>query len=474
MPTAQALSHLDAAFLHAEDDGIPMHMASIGIFEGRQLEDEEGELRLDDVRRLISSRLHLVPKLRQRPRPGLLREAPPTWDDDADFDVTAHVRQERLPAPGTEAQLLDMCGELLGTPLDPSRPLWDLTFITGLEGGKVAVVERLHHSMADGIAATELAMILLDLSPEVGPTPELPEWTPHRPASPLGVVTRDLQRLAEIPLQFSLWLGRGALHPVERTRTILRFARSSTALAPAHLVAPPSSLNRPNGPRREVHLVRMDLDSVKKAAHGHGTTINDVVLTIVSGGLHGLLAARGDLVETPELQALVPIGLAKGEGRQIGNAVSAFFVRLPVHESDAAAALASIASTTSAQKRQHQELVVDLVLRLLSPFPQVTLSLTSWFLRHQPFFNVIVTNVPGPDVPLYVLGARMLEVFPIVPLVGNQGLGVAALSYAGSLNLGVFSDPEVCPDVQVFCDAAGATLRRLTGPQIPERADLLP
>ena len=172
----------------------------------------------------------------------------------------------------------------------------------------------------------------------------------------------------------------------------------------------------------------------------------------------------GDLEGTPELQALVPVGLAVGAGRQIGNAVSAFFVRLPVHEADAADALVSIASTTAAHKRQHQELVPALALRLLSPLPQAALSLSSWFLRHQPFFNLIVTNVPGPDVPLYALGARMLEAFPIVPLVGNQGLGIAALSYADSLNLGVFSDPEVCPDVQVFCDAAAATLRRLASP----------
>jgi WS/DGAT/MGAT family acyltransferase len=225
MSTAQALSPLDSAFLHAEDAGIPMHMASIGIFEGRELEDPDGELRLEDLRRLISSRLPLVPKLRQQARPGLLREAPPTWDDVPDFDIAAHVRQERLPAPGTEAQLLALCGELLGTPLDPSRPLWDLIFVTGLTGGRVAVVERLHHSMADGIAAAELAMILLDLSPEAAPTPEVEPWRPRRPASSLRVVTRDLQRLLEIPVEFSGWLGQGALHPLQRTRDALRFVQ---------------------------------------------------------------------------------------------------------------------------------------------------------------------------------------------------------------------------------------------------------
>jgi diacylglycerol O-acyltransferase len=464
MATTEALSPLDAVFLHAEDDGIPMHMASIGIFESRPLEDATGELRLEDLRRLISSRLHLVPKLRQRARPGLLGGAPPTWNDDPEFDLTAHVRQERLAAPGTEEQLLEFCGELLGAPLDPSRPLWDLTFVTGLDGGRVAVVERLHHSMADGIAAAELAMLLLDLSPEVTSTPAPQPWVPRPPASSLGEITRDLQRLFDIPLQFARWLGEGVLHPFQRVRDAVRFAQSSTALVPTHLVAPPSSLNRPNGPGREVHLVRMDLESVRAVAHQHGTTINDVVLTIVAGGLHELLAARGDLAGTPELQALVPVGLAVGTGRQIGNAVSAFLVRLPVHESDPTAALATIATATTAQKHQHQELVPSVAQRLLSPLPQPVLSLSAWFLRHQPFFNLIVTNVPGPDVPLYALGARMLEAFPIVPLAGNQGLGIAALSYAGSLTFGVFSDPDVCPDVAVFCDAAVSTLRQLTGP----------
>jgi diacylglycerol O-acyltransferase / wax synthase len=464
MLAERALSPLESAFLHAEADGIPMHMASIGIFEDGALLDASGELRIDELRRLISSRLHLVPKLRQRARPGLLREAPPTWNDDPDFDIAAHVRHERLPAPGTEAQLLAHCARLLGTPLDRGRPLWELVFVTGLENGNVAVIQKLHHSMADGIAAAELATILLDLSPEVPPTPDLPPWKPRPSASPVGVVTRDLQRLFEIPLHVSRWLGRGVRHPVRWTRSALRTVQSSTTLFLPHLVAPSSSLNRPNGPRREVHFVRMDLGAVRETAHRHGATINDVVLAIVAGGLRGLLASRGDLEGTPELQALVPVGLTVGTGREIANAVSCYFVRLPVHEADPDAALASIASATAAQKHLHQELTPTLALRLLDPLPQSVVSLGTRLLPHQPFFNLIVTNVPGPNVPLYALGARMLEAFPIVPLAGNQGLGVAALSYLDHLNLGVYSDPDVCPDVQVFCDAAATTLRCLTGP----------
>jgi diacylglycerol O-acyltransferase / wax synthase len=464
MPPAKALSPLEAAFLHAEADGIPLHMASIGIFEGQALEDPGGELRLDDLRRLIANRLPLVPKLRQKACPGLFHEAPPTWNDDPDFDIAAHVRQEHLPAPGTESQLLALCGALLEAPLDRSRPLWGLTFVTGLEDGRVAIVEKLHHAMADGIAAAELATILLDLSPEVAPPPDVTPWEPHPPASPLAVATRDLRRLVEIPLHVSRWLGRGVLHPVRRARFAIRTVQSSTALIPGHLVAPGSSLNRPNGPRREVHFVRMDLEAIRETAHRHDATINDVVLTVVSGGLHGLLAARSDLERTPELQALVPVGLTVGSGRQIGNAVSCYFVRLPVHEADADAALRSIATETAGQKHLHQELTPALALRLLEPLPQTAVSFGARLLRHQPFFNLIVTNVPGPDVPLYALGARLLEAFPIVPLAGNQGLNVAALSYVGCLNLGVYSDPEVCPDVQIFCDAVVATLRRLASP----------
>ncbi len=473
MPDAQALSPLDSAFLHIEADGTPMHMASIGIFLGETLVDADGALRLGDLRQLISSRLDLVPKLRQRACPGLLHEAPPTWNDDPEFDISAHVRHEHLDGPGDEAQLLRLCGDLLATPLDNSRPLWELTFVTGLQDGRVAVVEKLHHSMADGIAAAELAMILLDMSPVAAP-PHATGWRPEAPASAFGVVRRDLGRLLEIPLQISAWVGRGLLHPIRWTRSAGRVMESSTALVPAHLLAPGSSLNHANGPLREVHLVRMDLYAVRDVARRHGATINDVLLTIVAGGLHALLSSRGDLARTPKLQALVPVGLGVEDGREIGNGVSAFFVRLPVQEVDPATALAFVARTTASQKQTHQELAPALALRLLEPVPQSVLALGTKLLRHQPLFNLIVTNVPGPSVPLYALGARMIEAFPIVPLLGNQGIGIAALSYVDSFNLGVFTDPDVCPDVQTFCRGCTTALQRLAHPEVPTDMDLLP
>jgi diacylglycerol O-acyltransferase / wax synthase len=438
-----------------------MHMASIAIFEGRRLKDGNGNLRMDELRHLISGRLSLVPKLRQRPNGGFLNEAPPVWSDDAAFDITNHVVQRRAPAPGSEAELLHLCGDILSVPLSQDRPLWELTFIDGLQSGQIALVEKLHHSMADGIAAAELAMVLLDLTPEAPASEDPGAWRAQAPPSALYKASRDLRRLAEIPVRVLAWGGWTALHPVRRSRAWTAKATAMTSLLRTGLIAPPSPFNKQIGDAREVHVVRLNLDHVREVAHGHGATVNDVILTLVARGLHELLVTRGTLEEGAELQALVPVGLDVGPERGLGNRVSALFVRLPVGSDDPTATLRTVSSEARKHKEQHQELAADTFLRLLEPVPQSVIGGAAKLIRYQPFFNLIVTNVPGPAVPLFALGAKMVEAFPIVPLVGNQGMGVAALSYIGQINLGVFSDPTVCPDVRVFCEAARAALEDL-------------
>jgi WS/DGAT/MGAT family acyltransferase len=207
--------------------------------------------------------------------------------------------------------------------------------------------------------------------------------------------------------------------------------------------------------------VRFRLDQVRDVAHFNNATINDAVLTIVAGGLHELLERRGDLTSDSELQALVPVGLENKNGRGLANKVSAYFVRLPVGVEDPVLVLREVSLDTKRNKAQHQELAAGVFLQLLEPLPQSLLARGAGLIQHQPFFNLIVTNVPGPTIPLYVLGAKLLEAFPIVPLAGNQGLGVAALSYEGQLNLGVFSDPTICPDIEAFCYGARSTFRDL-------------
>ena len=426
-----------------------------------------GELRLDALRALIASRLPLVPKLRQLPTSGVLPEAPPAWTDDVDFDIANHVVQRRVRAPGTEADLLELCGEMLATPLSRDKPLWELIFIDGLESGRVAVVEKLHHSMADGIAAAELAIVLLDASPEPQPLEDSSDgWQPE-PLPPLVVgASRDLLRVAELSRRCAAWGARTVLHPLRRSRALLTKANAMTAVLRSGLIAPHSTPTEDIGSGRRVDVVRLDLDEIRHIAHAHDATINDVVLTIVSHGLHCLLATHDDLDADAAVQALIPVGLDTGPGRGIANRVSAIFVRLPVGSSNPQLALETIARETRDHKAQHEELAGDSMLRLLEPVPQSLLALFARVVQYQPFFNIIVTNVPGPQAPLYALGAQLLEAFPIVPLVGNQGIGVAALSYLDQINLGILSDPATYPDIAVFCEGVHAavvgTLRGVT------------
>ena len=449
---AQSLTALDASFLHAESDTTPMHMASVGIFDGRHLYDAEGNFRLADVRRLIASRLTLVPKLRQRPCPSPLGQAPPAWLDYPDFDITEHVRVCQLTPPATEVELRQLCADLMSVPLDRARPLWDLTFVEGLDQGRVGLVERLHHSMADGLAAAELATVLLDLSPEPPPFDEpVTSWRPSARAPAWQEVADDLLRLGALPVRAATWYLETIVHPIRRARELTDLARAFGTIVTPRIVAPRSSLNGLITGARSVDFVRLPLEDVHGVARAFESTINDVLLTLVAGGMRALLGNRGELTDRSELQILVPVGLVDAEGRALGNSVSALFVRLPVGLDDALDVLTAVSAEVGEDKRRHQALAAASILRFFEPVPQGLLAKGAGIMHYQPFFNLIVTNVPGPPVPLYALGARLVEAFPILPLVGNQSLAVAALSYEGQLNLGVLSDPVTCPDAEVFC-----------------------
>ena len=462
MTRAEALTPLDASFLHVESERTPMHMVSIGIFEGPPLHDADGTLRIHDIRGLIASRLELVPKLRQRAATGLLGEAPPAWVDDPDFDIAEHVRVQRLRPPGTEVELRHLCAELIAIPLERTRPLWELIFVEGLTGGRVALVEKLHHSMADGLAASELATVLLDLSP-VPPQPGkgAPPWAPAIRPPAWRSAADDLIRLGTIPARVAKLYGRSVLHPVRTMGQLGDLGRALATLLTPKIFAPRSSLNAQITDARSVEFVRMPFREVRHVADTFNVTINDVLLAIVAGGLHDLFKSRGELSGNSELQALVPVGLVNAEGRGLANDVSALFVRLPIGTDDPVTLLRAVSAEVGEDKRRHQALAAITVLRLLEPLPQGVLAVAAEIVQHQRFFNLIVTNVPGPPVPLYALGSKLLEAFPIVPLAGNQSLAVAALSYEGQLNLGVLSDPVACPDVEVFCAGVLANFQSL-------------
>ena len=444
------LTPLDASFLYMESEHTPMHMGSVGIFDGAPLRDADGCLRIDAVRREVEARLHLVPKLRKIVRFPLGGEALPIWVDDPAFDIANHVVQAALPAPGADAQLLELVARLMAFPLDRGHPLWGIWLVDGLAGDRVAVIEMLHHAMADGLAGVELATVLLDTRPRQPSARPTDEWRPAPGPGALAAAGAGLARVRH-------YLGRAAgsgwdvvRHPSRAPDVASHYAAAFGNLFRSPSVLPGCSLNTQIGFDRQALVVRQPLDGLLQAAHRLGVTLNDLLLTAVAAGVHDLLSARGEVMEGRRLHVLVPIGAAHHGDRRLGNALSVMVVAVPIWAAPPLARLRVVAAAERSGKDHDQARAVRAVLDSLDAWPPRTLAAATHAIHHQPFVNLVVTNVPGPDVPLYVLEARMLEAIPFVPLAGNLSVGVAALSYAGRLSLGILCDPVACPDATVL------------------------
>ncbi|MGD0083494.1 MAG: wax ester/triacylglycerol synthase family O-acyltransferase [Acidimicrobiales bacterium] len=452
-PPIEALSALDSFFLYLESPQTPMHSGSVGIFEGAPLRDRLGRLRLDAIRAEVERRLNLVPKLRRRVQFSRVGEATPVWVDDPHFDITSHVLSTALPSPGTEVQLADLCAELMAAPLDRDRPLWEMWFVDGLDGGRVAIIEKLHHAMADGLAGVELATVLLDIQrhPDL-PPPSTEPWHPS-PAPSLGaMLAHEIVRQSSAPLHAVSRQLDSLRHPVQAARHTAELAAAVSTVVTPHSIAPQCSLNVPVGEARRVLFLRQPLDDLQCVERRFGVTINDLLLTAVAGGIHRLLSARGERVEGRTVQVLVPVGMDHHGDHRLGNNVSAMLVRLPIGTLDPVARMQAVSHEAARCKRHHQAMAGELLVGLLEPWPQPVLSAATQLVHRQPLVNLVVTNVPGPGIPLYAMGARMLEAFPIVPLAGNLSVGVAALSYDGQLTVGILTDPDACPDASVLAD----------------------
>lgn len=447
------LSGLDSLFLHLETARTPMHAAAIGVYEAGPLSAPDGGVRIDDLRRRIARRLDEVPKLRQRVRHVPLGLAPPVWEDDPHFDVANHVRHTAVPAPGGDAELLALCAELLSWQLDFAHPLWELWVVEGLAGGRVAIFEKFHHAMADGLAGTQLALALLDARPDVGEPPpaSATPWLPAAPRRPIGRGVHDLGERAGEMARAAGTAINALVHPIRAwhaAATVIDGLRS--AFAPP-VLAPRLSVNAAVGQHRRLAVVRQDLDELQAAAHREGVTVNDLLLTAVAGGLQALFAKRGQ--PTTAVHALVPVGLEHPGVGELGNEVSAMVVRLPVDSDDVDKVLAEVASHSAAAKAHHQSSAAHVLIETLDALPEAAIEAAGRFVQHQPFVNLVVTNVPGPPFALYAMGARMLEAIPVVPIAGNLSVGVAAFSYDHSFTVGINADRDACPDVEVL--AAG-------------------
>lgn len=447
--TGEALGPLDAAFIHLESPAQPMHMGSIGFFDGAGLRDRSGRPRLADLRAQIEDRLHLVPKLRQRVVASPLREAPPTWVDDDKFDIANHVRLAEVPAPGSDDQLLALCEDLLATPLDLDRPLWEVWMVGGLADGRVAIVDKLHHAMADGLAGVELVTVIFD-NAQLAPGPAA-AWKPvGQPPAGLAVA-RDLGRLAAVPLRCALFALDCLGHPIRHLGRAARIADALRSLTGPHLLAPRLSINIPVSEGRRLAVVRLSLEDLRQVGHTFGVTVNDVLLAVVARGVGSLLASRGEPVNGRQVHLMVPVGFEHDtEHHVLGNRVSALVVRAPLGALDPVARLRAVADDVGRDKVHHQQLAAQAVFGLMEPLPQSALAGVTGLVGRQALVNLVVTNVPGPPVALSALGATMTEAVAFVPIAGNLSLGVAALSYLGQLTLGVLADRSGCPDLDEF------------------------
>jgi len=423
------LTAADLVTLWPEERGWPQDIGALVVLDGDALLDAQGALRLPVVCAAIEARLPRVPRFRQVvtvPRRGLGR---PFWSDHTAFDVAEHVGAQRLT--GDDA-LLAAVEQLRRHPLPRSRPLWQMWFLTGLAGRRVALYVRVHHVLGDGPSAVAMLGAFLDPSPD-------PPAEPPRPWRPAPLPTARA-------LFVDAWRGRWAA--LARARALPRPTWAVLREGCTAWRTPSTSLNRAVGPDRAVALVHADLDQVRRVAHAHGATVNDVLLTAVTGGLRALLEYRGEPLGTAVLRAMVPVSLHRLDaGGPHGNRLGSMVVPLPVGEPDPAAALGRIAADTAARKRRvHPRLTPVVRSRTLQ-----RAALTA--LERQRVFHVHVADVPGQVTPLWFAGARLREVYVLPPLMGNLTLAVGAFSYAGLFDVAVVGDRDACPDLDVF--AAG-------------------
>jgi diacylglycerol O-acyltransferase / wax synthase len=438
------LTAQDLFMLWADDFGWSQDIGVLAILDGTRLLDPHGCLRIDHIRRRLEPRLPLVPRFRQllyRPRRGL---GWPLWVDAPAFNLVNHVQVQSLAAPGDEAQLLQACADLYVRRWNRSRPLWQAWLLPGLPNHRVGLFLRAHHTIADGVAGLAAFGALLDLDADA-PVSAVPPWTPAPIPSAGELLGDNLRRRLD-------GLGRrlsGLAHPLGLPRASSGALREFFAQQ-----APRTSLNRPIGPDRRLTIVRSRLELAKQVAHAHQATVNDVVLAAVAGGLRQLLAGRGEPVEGLVLRVMVPISLHHEQpGQARGNQDAMMMVPLPLGEPDPVRRLALIAAETAACKHTAHLQVTSGLFGFMA-----VQRATYRFQVHQRFVNLSVTNVPGPPVPLYVAGARLLELFPVVPIMGNITLDVGVLSYAGQLNLTAMADQDSCPDLEMFAHGVRDTL----------------
>ncbi|HEY1329899.1 MAG TPA: wax ester/triacylglycerol synthase family O-acyltransferase [Actinomycetota bacterium] len=449
----------DASFFYLETPSVHQHVAGVQILDPST--GPTGEVRFDDVVRLIESRLHLAPRFRQKVVFPPIPAARPVWVDDVDFNIQFHMRRAALPAPGGRAELADFVQRVISRPLDRSKPLWELYVIEGMEDGLSAILSKVHHAMIDGIAAMDIATVLFDFSPKVD-IGDPPEWTPEPPPHAWDLLNdairegiahpmRELTDAVQLALEAPMLAARQVGHTVSGIRDILGLG-----------VTPPSPLNRRVGPNRRFAMAEAPVQDFKDVKNALGGTVNDVVLATTAGALHRLFHERRLPTRGRTLRAFVPVSVrGRNERGALGNHLSTLFVELPIGPMSARSRLSTIRATTKNLKESHQAVGAEFLMNIGVWAPPTIHAMAARLAARTPMFNLVVSNVPGPQIPLYICGAKLLAFYPIMPLAETVGLSVAVTSLAGTMAFGLTGDWDTMPDIDELADAVHDSIAEL-------------
>ena len=465
MSSAPALSRRmspeDAAFLYFEKPDAPLHIGSVGILEGTV-----------DFERLyasIDARMHQIPRYRQMAVIPPFYAGHPTWEDDANFSLERHLRLVRIDAPGTDAQLRQLCSELFEPMLPRDRPLWDIILIHGLEGDRTAMVSRVHHCLVDGVSGVELLLALLDLVPNPEPpAPPAEPWEPKAPPTPLQSWadavfeswSRGLQNISEFQ--------QNLLDPRGQMRRMTDFARAVETALPALRQPPKMPWNKPVSGKRRVGWTEMSFQEVRGIRSAIGGTVNDVMLTLLGGALGRYLQTRGEASHgTSSVRLMIPVNVRSEDQKgALGNRVSMMLPNIPTGISDPALRLRAVSEEMQRLKTESQANAFEAFVQLSENVPAAFHALAGINGVPPGGANLVCTNVPGPMIPLWSVGHRLLTSYPMLPLAGDLGIGVGIMSFNKSLYFGVMSDPTIIDDVDLivrYIDEEFRALREAAG-----------
>ena len=441
----EQMSTLDSGFFYVEHENVPMHIGSLAVFEGPAPA-------YADLVRLFAAKLPLVPRYRQIVRAAPMNLFRPVWVDDDHFEITYHVRHAAVPSPGGPDQLRNLAARVFAQRLDRARPLWEAWFLEGIEGGRWAIISKVHHCMVDGVGGTDVMTVMFDLAPDAErPTPA--EWKPGRGPSLVSLVAgglrdnvvRPLRELAAVPAVF--------FQRLPTPREMLGFGIGLASSARRLSARSVSSLNGPIGPHRRWVWATASLTEVKEIRRALGGTVNDVVLAAITHGFRDLLAARGELTGGLVVRSLVPVSIRSVDEHGVTtNRVSAVLANLPVGEPDPVRRLTMLREQMDDLKRTRQAVGAEVLTQMLGFAAPTLLALGTGagFRIPQPLVQTVTTNVPGPRFPLFILGRQMVEAYPYVPIGDNVRISVAIFSYLDRFTFGVTAEFDAVPDVDVL------------------------